>query len=189
MSARRCRHGGSGKFLSERCPGDAIGRHAGFRYRFLWVRVPPWVPKPNTHYYRNALRRDDISANVNSARMTQLADVPDRESGCCEFESHSGHHATSRQGRGDIPRATANRRLHASSRNKGRATCGGTVRENIVRPVARHAHSSSDGSVTASGSIASLPAISTAWVRLLAPSLRSIAVMCALIVASETLSS
>ncbi|KAG0736367.1 hypothetical protein G6F24_018379 [Rhizopus arrhizus] len=47
--------------------------------------------------------------------------------------------------------------------------------------------SSSGGSTMASSSIASLPAISTAWVRLVTPSLRRIAVTCALIVASETL--
>ena len=48
---------------------------------------------------------------------------------------------------------------------------------------------SPSGGTTLSGSTASLPAISTAWVRLEAPSLRRIALMCALIVASDTPSS
>ncbi len=46
--------------------------------------------------------------------------------------------------------------------------------------------SSSGGSTMASSSIASLPAISTAWVRLVTPSLRRMAVTWALMVASET---
>gem|GEM_PF-3368165 len=53
----------------------------------------------------------------------------------------------------------------------------------------RKVQSSSGGSTMASSSIASLPAISTAWVRLVTPSLRRIAVTWALIVASETLRS
>ena len=49
--------------------------------------------------------------------------------------------------------------------------------------------SSSGGNTICSSSMASLPAISTAWVRLVTPSLRRIAVTWALIVASDTLRS
>lgn len=50
-------------------------------------------------------------------------------------------------------------------------------------------HSSSGGSTTGSSSMPSLAAISTAWVRLVTPSLRRIAVTCALMVASDTVRS
>jgi len=78
-------------------------------------------------------------------------------------------------------------RVAPSTEPGGDSMTSGAPRPRIAEVAHQDSASSpSGGMVTPPGSTASRAASSTAWVRLLAPSLRRIAVMCALTVASDT---